>query len=84
MNHIKQVGSGKIMRTNIKDNSRRKFTGGGARPDKRAARQQAAQARQEAYSLLTPQQKLERLDQAGFRALKQRARLHRMLREERG
>lgn len=63
---------------NSKDNSKRKFHGGGPRPDHNEYKRQEATERQEAWSKLSPQQQLEALDRrlgkdAG--AAKQRARL---------
>jgi hypothetical protein len=63
-----------------KDNSKRKFKGGGPRPDQSAAKRSEAAERNEAWSVLTAQKQLSELDRRlgkGIGARKQRARLAR-------
>lgn len=67
-----------MMRVNGKDNSKRRFTGGGPRPDNTALKKSEAAERQEAWSKLTPAQQLEVLDRRlgkGQGATAQRARI---------
>lgn len=61
-----------------KNNTSRRFSGGGARPDNREYRQTEATARNEAWSKLSIAQQLQSLDSrlgAGVGARRQRARL---------
>lgn len=61
-----------------KDNSRRKYQGGGRRPDKRAARKLQEEVRLEVWNEKTPLQKLQALDLRlgdGVGAKRQRAKL---------
>lgn len=63
---------------NIKDNSRRRFAGGGPRPDNNEIKREEAKQRQEAWDKLYPKDKLEALDRRlgkGVGAKKQRARI---------
>jgi len=46
-------------------------------------RRKEAEARQAEYDKLTPQQKLKRLDDAGLRAKRHRARLEKQIEEQR-
>lgn len=66
-----------------KQNKSRKFTGGGRRPDRAAARVEAAGERQTAWVELSPQKQLAELDRRlgkGVGARRQRARLERAAR----
>lgn len=69
----------KIIRATKKDNSRRRWPHeSGPRPDKAADKRGQAQARQEAWTALSPAQQLADLDRRlgkGEGAKKQRARL---------
>ena len=60
---------------NIKDNSRRRYTGGGPRPDNTRLKQREALERQEAWAKLTPEQQLKALDFRPGKSLRQRARI---------
>ena len=67
-----------MLRANSKDNSKRRFSGGGVRPDNNEAKRAEANERQEAWSKLSPTQQLEALDRRlgkGVGAAKQRARI---------
>ena len=54
----------------------------GKRPDLKANRCKSAHERQQAYDKLTTKQKIDLLDRSGLRAVKQRARLENLLKEE--
>ena len=61
-----------------KDNSKRKFSGGGPRPDHASDKREQAIERDKAWSRLTPQQQLDALDRRlgkDLGAARQRARL---------
>lgn len=71
-----------MMRANSKDNSKRRFSGGGPRPDNNELKRTEAVERQEAWSKLAPAQQLEILDRRlgkGVGAAKQRARIQAQL-----
>jgi hypothetical protein len=66
------------LRANLKDNSKRRYEGGGPRPDNNEAKRTEAAERQAAWSGLTPKQQLEALDRRlgkGQGAERQRARI---------
>ena len=66
------------IRANRKDNSKRRFTGGGPRPDNRKHKQEEAKERAEAWQKLSLVQQLKRLDEIfgeGKGAKKQRAKI---------
>jgi hypothetical protein len=58
-----------------KDNSKRRFHGGGPRPDLNELKRKEAMERQEAWSKLTPEQQLKALDSRPGESKRQRARL---------
>lgn len=65
--------------TNSKDNSKRRYDGGGPRPDNNEIKREEAKQRQEAWNKLYPKDKLEALDRRlgkGVGAKKQRDRIH--------
>lgn len=67
---------------NTKDNSKRRFDGGGPRPDNNEIKANEATERQAAWSKLTPAQQLEALDRRlgkGVGAAKQRVRLQALI-----
>lgn len=70
------------IKTNKKDNSRRKFRGGGPRADLNKIKRDEARERQEAWSKFTPEQQIAELNRRlgpGLGARKQRARLFRLI-----
>lgn len=67
---------------NKKDNSRRKFKGGGPRPDRREYKRQAAAEANEIWRQLSPREQLDQLDLRlgkNVGACKQRERLHALI-----
>jgi hypothetical protein len=67
---------------NSKDNSKRKFSGGGPRPDNNKIKRDEANERQEAWSKLSPKEQLAALDTRlgkGVGATKQRTRLQNLI-----
>lgn len=63
---------------NAKDNSKRRYSGSGPRPDNNEIKQSEANERNAAWSKLSPKEQLEALDRRlgkGVGAQKQRARL---------
>lgn len=71
-----------ILRAGSKDNSNRKYRGGGPRPDNMAHKRAEAKERAEAWQKLTPVQQLKALDArfgAGKGATKQRAKIQKLI-----
>jgi hypothetical protein len=70
------------IRSGNKDNSKRRFGGGGVRPDHNEAKKAEANERNQEWSKLSPKQQLEALDRRLGKdtgATKQRARLEQLV-----
>jgi hypothetical protein len=67
-----------------KDNSRRRFSGGGPRPDGSVVKRRQAEERQEAWAKLSLEDQIELLDKrlgVGIGATKQRAKIMTKIKE---
>jgi len=67
-----------VIKANKKDNSRRRFSGGGPRPDNNERKREEARERNAAWDGLTPRERLAALDLRfgkGVGATRQRARI---------
>lgn len=72
----------RMLRVKSKDNSKRRFSGGGPRPDNNELKRSEAKERQEVWSKLSPKEQLAALDARlgkGIGATKQRARLQNLI-----
>ncbi len=68
----------------IKDNSKRRFRGGGPRPDNASYKRKLAQTNQEGWNSLSPNEKLQSLDARlgkGIGAQKQRRKIAQLLKQ---